>query len=96
MKRCPKCKTEKRESEFARSRQNWDGLDGWCKLCRKLNPGNRKPRPYKPKLKVEWQTFVWKPMDREYGYLEQTTVKELAALQGKKVRVTVTEIVEAQ
>lgn len=48
MKYCPKCKANKTMCDFGRSKQNADGLDGWCKQCRKMyrieNP--KPPRPY--------------------------------------------------
>lgn len=34
-KRCGHCKNIKPLTEFILCRQNKDGLDGWCKACRK-------------------------------------------------------------
>ena len=34
MKYCPKCDTQKEESEFAKDRSRYDGLQGYCKPCR--------------------------------------------------------------
>jgi hypothetical protein len=35
MKRCPGCATVKERTDFYRSKQTKDGLQGWCKNCNK-------------------------------------------------------------
>ena len=39
-KRCPKCKQIKSLSEFYKNRSEYDGLDGYCKSCRKIFVAN--------------------------------------------------------
>lgn len=48
VKWCAKCLELKPLAQFSKSRQKSDGRDARCKLCRKLYPGVRKPRAYKP------------------------------------------------
>jgi len=39
-KRCPKCKQFKPLSEFYKNRNEYDGLDGYCKSCKKILVAN--------------------------------------------------------
>ena len=36
MKTCPKCKTEKSESNFCKSKSQKDGFQSWCKACHNI------------------------------------------------------------
>lgn len=59
MKRCPDCKCTKEDSEFHRNRASHDGLQPYCKICRKAgdkkryleNPGAIKKASRKWRLK---------------------------------------------
>lgn len=37
MKRCPKCRKNKREISFDRCASRYDGLSGWCKKCKSVD-----------------------------------------------------------
>jgi len=58
MKRCPKCKMVKDESEFYKNVSNKDGLDSWCKVCRR--EANKKNYNSNRERRIEY--------GREYRY----------------------------
>ena len=33
MKKCPRCKKSKEESDFSKNRSRGNGLSDWCKMC---------------------------------------------------------------
>ena len=60
MKRCPKCKKRKDESEFSKNRARPDGLSDYCKACER-----KRVRAYAYKIRGG------PPAKRRYAY-EQT------------------------
>ena len=64
-KRCYRCKVWKPKSDFYANKQSKDGLDCWCKKCRKKNTSQwRRDNPARCReLKQHWKT---QEKDTEY------------------------------
>jgi len=56
-KKCPKCKEAKPENQFCKRQRNRDGLDDWCRLCKKLTTDKwrRKNRKKGVEYTKQWQ-----------------------------------------
>jgi len=64
-KRCNKCKIAKPKSDFGKNKHHKDGLDDYCKLCRKayrkayFTKSSRQPNPHtKTRSKTEWSRLI--------------------------------------
>jgi hypothetical protein len=58
MKKCPKCRQSKEDSEFSKNRSRRNGLSDWCKKCerkrvRKYQDEKRGGKPSKKHYKYE-------------------------------------------
>ena len=67
MKKCSKCKIEKEESEFSKSKVNKDGLRPWCKDCCRGYAKTDKYKEYQREYHREYRkTDKYKEYQKEY------------------------------
>ncbi len=87
MKRCPKCGRSLPEGEFYRNSSRADGLDSYCKECRKLvsmayvEEGNRRAserRRTDPAYREKWAEYN-RAYQRRRSALRRKVIKNLDA-----------------
>jgi len=77
MKKCPKCNIEKQEIEFHKCKSRKDGLNGWCKICKRNNDKEnsesikKKARIYRGKNKDHIKKY-----QEEYREINSEKIKE--------------------
>lgn len=73
VKRCPKCKETKAKTDFRKNRSSYDGLDSYCKPCRKsiTNPDYHKTYYQENKEQSDLKKREWAERNKEHVQVQR-------------------------